>query len=171
MVDRAMVRVRLFSHGSSSSDQLKDLSDAYIKMNSVHNEIVIWSSLMDPDVSERGRGIHWICLWNNHSRVGLSQGLPLSPQDPTPVDSSNGSDFIDRIVIDRIQSEVFEWKQHRLNTQRLSRHPTRRLLESPPQSATHLPLLLCAGVLLLIFFLLSRGLLFHKRAGRRSPPS
>jgi hypothetical protein len=134
--------------------QLKALSDAYINMNSVHNEMVTWSSLIDPDVRDRGRGIHWICLWNNHSRLPFVQSSHLS----TSVAADNGSDLVDPIIIDRLQSEVFEWRQHRFNTQRFSKHPSRGLLFDP-QPTVHLDhrlQVLCFGGFLLIILLIRR---------------
>jgi hypothetical protein len=143
-----------FLDSISQTDQFLPLSSAFVKMNSVHNEIVIWSSLVDPHVLEKGRGIHWICLWNNFSTALRSHTKALPPQQ---------TGGVHEIVIDRLQKDVIEWRQrHRTASHRLPSHTSRRLLPTPPDITSSdisedfpsLPLLLILTMLLL--FLLSR---------------
>lgn len=90
-------------------------------MNSVHNEIVIWSSLHDPDIREKGRGIQWICLWNNYSKPLKSHITHTSPY---------GSKDVDSIVIDRLQRDVIEWRHQRTHQMRFPSSSSRSLQSS-----------------------------------------
>lgn len=93
----------------SSLEKLLKLSSSFVQMNSIHNEIVIRSSLNDPNVREKGRGIHWICLWNNYSKPLESHITRTSPY---------GSKDVHTIVIHRLQRDVIEWRQQRIHHQR-----------------------------------------------------
>lgn len=124
-------------------------------MNSVHNEIVVWSSLVDPHVLEKGRGIHWICLWNNFSTALRSHTDAISSQE---------TGNVHEIVIDRLQKDVIEWRQtHRVPSRRHPSHTSRRLFPSATLDMNSLEISECLPSLSFLLLLLTFLFLFLSR--------